>query len=219
MAIRSRAVSDAQKEERRESILHSALELFREESFDAINVARVAERAGIAKGTIYLYFTTKEEMFLALYRKGYTTWIKLMEEELLSGQGRHSIPKIASLFVKTLAGEQDFLRLTAILHTRLIPNIPLEAEHVFKGFMRESLRRLGPLLEENLDFLRSGDGLALLVRTQALIIGLQHLARSAPAISEATREEIPDPLNIDFSRALNQTLTVMLIGLKTARRS
>lgn len=219
MARRSRAVSEIQKEERRESILGAALELFREESFDMINVARVAERAGIAKGTIYLYFRTKEEMFLALYEKAYIVWARAMEEHLLSGHGRHSIPKVASLFVKTLADQQDFLRLTAILHTRLEPNIPTDKAQEFKKSTQASLYRLGTLLEANLDFLQTGDGASLLVRAQALIIGLQHIANPDPIHAQVLDEEDLTLLNVNFSTALNETLTIMLIGLKTARRS
>ena len=219
MARRTRAVSEEQKEARKESILQAALELFREESFESINVARVADRAGIAKGTIYLYFTTKEEIFLALYQKDYKLWVKAMEEGLRSGQGRYSIPKIASLFVRTLAGQQDFLRLTAILHTRLESNISLEKAKNFKNSVQEDLHRLGLLLEANLDFLKPGDGASLLVRAQAVIIGLQHIANPAPVISQFLEERDGDVLNVDFPTALNETLTIMLIGLKTARRT
>ena len=58
MAIKQRAISDAQKEERRQAILDAALLLYQETSYEAVNMAQVAQQAGVAKGTVYLYFKT-----------------------------------------------------------------------------------------------------------------------------------------------------------------
>ena len=51
--------------ERREQILDAALRLWTEHGFDATTVDALAREAGVAKGTVYLYFATKEELFAA----------------------------------------------------------------------------------------------------------------------------------------------------------
>lgn len=51
--------------ERRTQILDAALRLWTRHGFDATSVEAVAREAGIAKGTIYLYFATKEALFAA----------------------------------------------------------------------------------------------------------------------------------------------------------
>ncbi len=59
------------KEARPGEIVAAALELFAERGFAATKLEDVAARAGIAKGTIYLYFPTKEELFRAVLREGW----------------------------------------------------------------------------------------------------------------------------------------------------
>src|SRR6516165_7568939 len=54
--------------ERRQTILEAALEEFSARGFAATRLDDVARRAGIAKGTIYLYFRDKESLFQELVR-------------------------------------------------------------------------------------------------------------------------------------------------------
>jgi AcrR family transcriptional regulator len=56
------------KEERPNEILAAALEVFSAHGFEAARIDDVARKAGIAKGTIYLYFRDKEQLFRAMVR-------------------------------------------------------------------------------------------------------------------------------------------------------
>ena len=58
----------ARSADRREAILSAALDEFAERGFEAARLDDVAKRAGIAKGTIYLYFRDKETLFQELLR-------------------------------------------------------------------------------------------------------------------------------------------------------
>ena len=58
----------ARTADRREAILSAALDEFAERGFEAARLEDVAKRAGIAKGTIYLYFRDKETLFQELLR-------------------------------------------------------------------------------------------------------------------------------------------------------
>ncbi|HEX2953580.1 MAG TPA: TetR/AcrR family transcriptional regulator [Bacillota bacterium] len=55
-------------EDKRQSILDAALALFNERGFHATNVPQIAERAGVAVGTIYHHFPSKEAIVNELYR-------------------------------------------------------------------------------------------------------------------------------------------------------
>ncbi len=57
------------KEARPEEILSAALESFAARGFAATRIEDVAARAGISKGTLYLYFDGKEELFKAVVRQ------------------------------------------------------------------------------------------------------------------------------------------------------
>lgn len=49
-------------------ILESALELIRENGFHGSPISQVAKHAGVAAGTVYTYFESKDEMILEIYR-------------------------------------------------------------------------------------------------------------------------------------------------------
>jgi len=63
------------KEARPQELLDAALELFAEKGFAATRSEEVAARAGVSKGTLYLYFPSKEELFKAVVRTNLATLI------------------------------------------------------------------------------------------------------------------------------------------------
>ncbi|HVM40239.1 MAG TPA: TetR/AcrR family transcriptional regulator [Acidimicrobiia bacterium] len=65
-----RAVSDEEKELRRETILAAAKRVFSQKGYAATTVADVARAAKLSYGTIYWYFESKEELFDALMDAG-----------------------------------------------------------------------------------------------------------------------------------------------------
>ncbi len=56
------------QDERRAAILDAALDVFSENGFAAARLDDVAQKAGVAKGTLYLYFPDKESLFEELLR-------------------------------------------------------------------------------------------------------------------------------------------------------
>ena len=68
------------KEARPEEIIDAALELFVERGFAAARLEDVAARAGVSKGTLYLYFKNKEELFKAVVRNNVVPVLQHGEE-------------------------------------------------------------------------------------------------------------------------------------------
>jgi AcrR family transcriptional regulator len=67
------------KQARPAEILAAALECFRERGFTATRLEDVAARAGVTKGTIYLYYPSKEDLFKAVVRGELTPNIERLE--------------------------------------------------------------------------------------------------------------------------------------------
>ena len=59
----------AEREARRRSILQAAIEIFAQHGFAAARTRDIAARAGVAEGTIYLYFESKDELLLTAFRE------------------------------------------------------------------------------------------------------------------------------------------------------
>lgn len=60
---------ERRKDARPQELLAAALDLFVERGFASTRLEDVAKRAGVSKGTLYLYFTNKEELFKAVVRE------------------------------------------------------------------------------------------------------------------------------------------------------
>jgi AcrR family transcriptional regulator len=63
---RRRAVSDQDKSQRRDEIMAAAKKVFARKGFHATTIADIAKEAGLAYGSIYWYFDSKDELFHAL---------------------------------------------------------------------------------------------------------------------------------------------------------
>ena len=71
----ARARSPDAKWARRQSILTTAEQILRSDGFDAFTMNSLATTTGLAKGTLYLYFSSREELVLALYIHLNDDWV------------------------------------------------------------------------------------------------------------------------------------------------
>jgi len=67
-SIRKQVRTEAEREERTRTIRAAALDIFAARGFAAARLEDVARAAGVAKGTIYLYFNSKEDLFEAIVK-------------------------------------------------------------------------------------------------------------------------------------------------------
>ena len=64
---------EKEKEQRRKLILDAAQTLFFSKHYDEITIEEIAEKAQLAKGTLYLYFKSKEALYSAVALRGAVT--------------------------------------------------------------------------------------------------------------------------------------------------
>jgi len=75
------------KQARPAELLAAALELFVERGYAATRLEDVANRAGVSKGTVYLYFPGKEELFKAVVREGLVPLLERGEKLVAEQRG------------------------------------------------------------------------------------------------------------------------------------
>ena len=78
---------ERRKQDRPGELLDAALDLFVEKGFAATRVEEVALRAGVSKGTLFLYFPTKEELFKAVVRANLVSAVAQGAQEVAQFQG------------------------------------------------------------------------------------------------------------------------------------
>jgi AcrR family transcriptional regulator len=123
------------KQARPQELLAAALELFVERGYAATRLDDVAARAGVSKGTLYLYFSSKEELFFALVREnllpvldeaaalidGYEgSSVALFREFILGWWQRIGETRLAGLTKLVLAESGNFPEVAKFYHEEII---------------------------------------------------------------------------------------------------
>jgi len=211
---RRRAVSVDMKAQRRREILAAALRLLERQPYEMITMSAVAVAAGVAKGTTYLYFPTREALFLSLLAEHYENWFDALDAY------RAPSPPAADAWTvwaaRELAARPLFLRLVAVLHAVLETNVPVDEVLAFKRRLAERVARSGGALERTLD-LPAGCGTRLLLWLQAIVPGLAQMAAPPAPLHAALRS---DPalagFLIDFAPELQALLATVVRGMQGA---
>lgn len=102
-------VDEQMREATRQRIIHEAAIEFARHGFDVANINTIAEQSGIGKGTIYLYFENKRELFLAMLRSIAQTQLTSIRAALASeGDLRQRLQRLFLAFVQQAGAERDY---------------------------------------------------------------------------------------------------------------
>ena len=67
---------------KRERILRAAIDVFAEHGYFNAKVAQIAKAAGVADGTIYLYFDGKEDVLITIFREHTRSYLRSLEQSM-----------------------------------------------------------------------------------------------------------------------------------------
>ncbi|MDC0954948.1 TetR/AcrR family transcriptional regulator [Alphaproteobacteria bacterium] len=134
-----RARSETEKLERECSILTAAEILLRQSDYDSLTMQAVATAAGLAKGTLYLYFTSRESLVLAVYGRLFDRWIDRLavHQPELAGFDR-----FCRDFALHYADDPLFLQLAGFASALLEPQLDREAYIKSKRALERRVKRL-----------------------------------------------------------------------------
>jgi len=118
-----RARTQDEKYFRRVQILESAELLFQEVGYESFSMANLAKTAGVVKGTLYLYFRTREEVFLTLYNQSLARWSEVFLSRLKSAMSDHDY---ACALYETAMADGSFVPLLARLEHVIEHNVSIE---------------------------------------------------------------------------------------------
>lgn len=209
---RARRAED--KEIRRRDIMQAAMSLLAKRRFSEIKMSEIAEEAGLAKGTLFLYFPTKEALFLEILEELLAAWLRELDGQLESGRGRWTSARVARIISDTVIGRDMLTRLLTLVSSVLEQNVDIERVVAFKLKLVQLLSPTGALLEQRLPFLAAGEGVHLLLRIYALVVGLRQLCDPG-TVGQHALERIDIPaLRTEFASELRPLLTALLRGLE-----
>ena len=138
-----RARTETAKSEREDSILAATEILLRQSGYESMTMQAVATAAGLAKGTLYLYFTSRESLVLAVHDRLFDRWIDrfaVHQPELAGFDG------FCRDFARHYAHDPLFLQLAGFANALLEPQLDREAYIKSKRGMERRVKRLAGLV-------------------------------------------------------------------------
>ena len=209
MAVARRARADWQKQERQREILLAAEALFIGAGGQLPSVAAVAARAGLAKGTVYLYFKTKQEVFLALLNWRLGEWLDAVTAVLEASDKPISVDRLVAGTADYLLEHPDTLRLASYGHSVLEQNIEAETVIGYKLAMVERLAELGAKTEACMPVLAPGQASRLYLQSYAYAVGLWQMADPPEAVKALLQRDDLAMFRVDFETELKAGLTAL----------
>ena len=128
-------------------IFETSMKLFAEKGYDATSIEEITATVGVAKGTLYYHFTSKEEIFNFLVEEG----IKLLQNSIDIKTEKHSsyIDKIRAIVLIQIKIVDKYEDLIKILLSQYWGNEPKNKkcqEHIF-----EYINKIKKIVEEGIE--------------------------------------------------------------------
>lgn len=132
---------------RKKEIVNACEKLYQTMSFRDITLKEISKSTSFTRTSIYNYFQTKEEIFLALFQREYDRW----DEDLvaiLNGNDHLTKAQLAEKIASSLVGREQLLKLLSMNNYDMEANSRREPLTAFKKSYGRSMQLLCILLEK-----------------------------------------------------------------------
>ncbi|MBR3009026.1 MAG: TetR/AcrR family transcriptional regulator [Stomatobaculum sp.] len=131
--------------QKREEIINACEQLYSAMSFREITLKEIGSITSFSRPTIYNYFETKEEIFLALFKREYDRWNEQLTA-ILEENEQLTKAQLADRIAQSLADRPQLLKLLAMNNFDMEANSRQELLTSFKQSYGGSMRRMTMLL-------------------------------------------------------------------------
>ena len=127
--------------EKYQQILSAAVKVFAEQGFFQSTVAQIAKRAGVADGTIYLYFKNKDDILIQIFKYKTNQVFGLFRQAV--DQGRTAEEKLRNLVATHLEAFQEDINMAIVYqaethqHRRLVQDVIKEISKMYRDIISE----------------------------------------------------------------------------------
>ena len=132
---------------RKEEIIEACARLYETMSFKEITIKEIGAATSFTRTSIYNYFETKEEIFLALLQMEYERWVDAMNA-VMSDRASMTRDELARTLARTLTDRPRLLRLLSMNHFDMEANSRPEKLNEFKVAYGASLETVTRMVEK-----------------------------------------------------------------------
>ena len=141
---------------RKAEIINACAKLYDTKNFKEITLKEIGEKTSFTRTSIYNYFQTKEEIFLALLQQEYEKWIVDLNE-MLHNNKTMSAEQFADSLARSLEKRERLLKLMSMNHYDMEANSRMENLIAFKTVYGNSMRTVTSCLQKFFPRMTSGD--------------------------------------------------------------
>lgn len=186
---------------RRDEIVDACARLYGTMEFRDIGIKSIAELTSFTRPSIYNYFETKEEIFLALLQRDYESWTSDLESLRPLGSGDPE-EKFADSVARTLASRERLLRLLSTNTFEMEENCRMENLVEFKRAYGSSVKALRECLLRFVPDMETDEAEAFVSSFLPLVYGTYPYA----VVSEKKREAM-DEAGVEYTEESVYTIT------------
>lgn len=200
-----RARGAKEKELRRTSILQAAESLFQSSTLPT--TAKIGKEAGVAKGTLYLYFRSKEEIFLALLEEYYLQWLTSLGQTI--EQNAEQLEAIIEQGCQFIEKKPMFFQLASLSSSVIEPNVDSKILIAHKNEISKAVKNVARTLHAHFPHVEPDDGANLIMLTYGSLIGLWQISHPSESISKVLESPSLKLLKPDFSFQARHTMLLL----------
>ncbi len=208
---KKRARSAEEKEARKNTILVAAWELYEQSDGKLPTVLSIAQKTGLSKGAIYLYFKNKEEIFLSQCVFKLTEWFAAIQQSIENEQV-HTAKEVATRYVQHVIENPLVLKITSIIKSVLEENIDDEFVYQAKLKIAALLTTSGNMVAGLIPGISEREGTKFILRAYSLISGLWQIADVSPAIFKRLKDNGIEAFQPEFEENAIEAVELLFKG-------
>lgn len=138
--------SEALTQARREEIINACAQLYETMVFKDVTIKEIGKITSFTRTSIYNYFQTREEIFLALIGREFVLWSDALEQALAEEAETLDRARLAEILADTLSERTLLLKILSMNMFEIEENSSVEQLTAFKRVFRRSIEALDALL-------------------------------------------------------------------------
>lgn len=206
MVIKQRAILGEDKENRRGTILAAAEQLLLADPSRLPSVDEVAKAAGLAKGTVYLYFNSKEELLLGIQARNTADFFAELVI-CLNRPGPFYLEDLLPVLHRHWVQNEGYLPLAVRCFAVMDKDVPIESVVATKTRVAAWLNESAVAMVRHWPQITHEEAVNVMVQTYGLALGMWQLMHPVERMSEHMRN-VPElkmfarPFWLDLSKAI-----------------
>ncbi len=204
---KQRARTAKEKDRRRDSIVQAALELLLANPGQLPTMNAIAIKAGVSKGTTYIYFDTKESIYLALLEDELHGWLESIEKRLAHGAD-DPVERLLDALLSFTETQPNLWPLASLSHCVIELNVDSKELLSYKTKLAQKFKACSKAICEHLKLAeKERESVELMImQSYAYLLGQWQVCNPPQSIAKLLRGPSFKILQPDFNQIARHTL-------------